>query len=72
MAQNDHVHFYGAGYHMLGDAVVRDLMSQYDLFVKARGDAVAVGSAAPGVVAKVSSQPAAEPTAQQAVSPGEP
>jgi lysophospholipase L1-like esterase len=37
MAQVDHVHFTGPGYHMLGDAVVRDLLSQYDLFLKARG-----------------------------------
>jgi lysophospholipase L1-like esterase len=41
MALIDHVHFTGEGYHMLGDAVVRDLMSQYDLFLKARGDVVA-------------------------------
>lgn len=41
MAQADHVHFTGMGYNMLGDAVVRDLMSQYDLFLKARGDVVA-------------------------------
>jgi lysophospholipase L1-like esterase len=47
MAQNDHVHFTGAGYHMLGDAVVRDLMSQYDLFVKARGSVVAAQVAPP-------------------------
>jgi lysophospholipase L1-like esterase len=40
MAQIDHVHFTGPGYHMLGDAVVRDLLSQYDLFLKARGDKV--------------------------------
>jgi hypothetical protein len=26
---------------VLGDAVVRDLMSQYDLFLKARGNVVA-------------------------------
>ena len=42
IAQTDHVHFTGQGYHMLGDAVVRDLMSQYDLFVKARGSVAAV------------------------------
>jgi lysophospholipase L1-like esterase len=40
MAQVDHVHFTGPGYSMLGDAVVRDLMSQYDLFLKARGGEV--------------------------------
>jgi lysophospholipase L1-like esterase len=41
MAQYDHVHFTGAGYRMLGDAVFRDLMSQYELFLKARADVVA-------------------------------
>ncbi len=40
VAQTDHVHFTGQGYHMIGDALVRDLMSQYDLFVKARGNIV--------------------------------
>jgi hypothetical protein len=34
------VHFTGPGYHLLGDAVVRDLLSQYDLFLKARGGSV--------------------------------
>ena len=50
MAQVDHVHFTGPGYHMLGDAVVRDLMSQYDLFLKARGDTLAaqVPAGSPG------------------------
>ena len=28
----DHVHFTGAGYRMLGDAVFRDPASQYDIF----------------------------------------
>jgi len=48
MAQADYVHFTGAGYRMIGDAVFRDLMSQYDVFLKARetvaaaSDAVAV------------------------------
>ena len=49
MAQYDHVHFTGAGYRMLGDAVFRDIMSQYDIFLKARADIVAevaAGSAA--------------------------
>jgi lysophospholipase L1-like esterase len=41
MAVNDHVHFSGAGYRVLGDALFRDVMSQYDLFLKARGDIVA-------------------------------
>ena len=41
MAQYDHVHFTGPGYRMLGDAVFRDVMSQYDVFLKARADVVA-------------------------------
>ena len=45
MAQYDHVHFTGPGYRMLGDAVFRDLMSQYDIFLRAR-DAVAQAPAA--------------------------
>jgi lysophospholipase L1-like esterase len=48
MAQYDHVHLTEPGYRMVGDAVFRDLMSQYGVFLKAR-DAVAkadVGGAA--------------------------
>lgn len=41
MAQTDYTHLTAPGYHMLGDAVFRDLMSEYDLFVKAR-EALAV------------------------------
>jgi len=41
MAQNDHVHLTAPGYHMIGDAMFRDLMSEYDVFVKAR-EALAV------------------------------
>ncbi|HTS75707.1 MAG TPA: SGNH/GDSL hydrolase family protein [Bryobacteraceae bacterium] len=41
MAQYDHVHFTGTGYKVLGDAVFRDLMSQYDIFLKARADVAA-------------------------------
>jgi lysophospholipase L1-like esterase len=36
MAQADYVHFTGPGYRMIGDAVFRDLMSQFDIFLKAR------------------------------------
>jgi lysophospholipase L1-like esterase len=36
MAQGDYVHFTAAGYRMIGDSMFRDLMSQYDLFLKAR------------------------------------
>jgi lysophospholipase L1-like esterase len=41
MAANDHVHFSGTGYRLMGDSLFRDVMSQYDLFLKARGDIVA-------------------------------
>jgi hypothetical protein len=41
MAQADHVHFTGPGYRMLGDAVFRDVMSQYDIFLRARAAIVA-------------------------------
>jgi lysophospholipase L1-like esterase len=41
MAQADHVHFTGPGYRMLADAVFRDVMSQYDLFLQARASIVA-------------------------------
>jgi lysophospholipase L1-like esterase len=41
MAQKDHVHFTAAGYKMIGDAVFRDVMGQYDVFLKARADIVA-------------------------------
>jgi lysophospholipase L1-like esterase len=44
MAQGDYVHFTGPGYRMIGDAVFRDLMSQYDLFLKAR-ESVAAAAA---------------------------
>lgn len=76
MAQPDHVHFFGPGYHMLGDAVVRDLMSQYDLFIKARGRSVAEDNTAPEVVAKAAgtkapSRPAAEPQAGEEAQPAE-
>ena len=47
MAQYDHVHFTGTGYRVLGDAVFRDLMSQYDAFLKARAEIVAQGAANP-------------------------
>jgi lysophospholipase L1-like esterase len=41
MAQADHVHFTSPGYRMVGDAMFRDLMSQYDIFLKAREAIVA-------------------------------
>ncbi len=47
MAQSDHVHFTGLAYHMLGDAVFRDVMSQYEVFLKARGSIVAAADKKP-------------------------
>jgi lysophospholipase L1-like esterase len=52
MAQYDHVHFTGAGYRMLGDAVFRDVMSQYDIFLKARAEIVAAASVVPSTAVK--------------------
>ena len=43
MAQFDHVHFTAPGYHLLGDAIFRDVMSQYELFLKVRADVMAYG-----------------------------
>jgi lysophospholipase L1-like esterase len=51
MAQADHVHFTGAGYRMLGDAVFRDVMSQYDIFLQARAAIVANAPASPTGIA---------------------
>jgi lysophospholipase L1-like esterase len=47
MAQADHVHFTGPGYRMLGDAVFRDVMSQYDIFLQARAAIVANATSRP-------------------------
>jgi len=45
MAQGDYVHFTGPGYRMIGDAVFRDLMGQYDVFLKARESVSAAAAA---------------------------
>jgi lysophospholipase L1-like esterase len=55
MAQADHVHFTGPGYRMLGDAVFRDVMSQYDIFLQARAAIVANVSSSPSNAAPPSS-----------------
>ena len=47
MAQADHVHFTGPGYRMIGDAVFRDVMSQYDIFLQARAAIVANATSTP-------------------------
>src|SRR5579872_5464457 len=44
MAQPDYVHFTGPGYRMIGDAVFRDLMGQYDIFLKARENVAAAAA----------------------------
>ncbi len=49
MAQSDYVHFTAPGYRMLGDAIFRDVISQYDIFLKARES---VADAAPVVTEK--------------------
>jgi lysophospholipase L1-like esterase len=36
LAQYDYVHLSSAGYHLLGESMFRDLMTQYGIFVKAR------------------------------------
>lgn len=56
MAQSDHVHFTAPGYKLLGDAVFRDVMSQYEVFVKARAD----------IIARQGAQPAHSPAAEEA------
>jgi lysophospholipase L1-like esterase len=60
MAQNDHVHFTLPGYRMLGDAIFRDVMSQYDVFLKARADILAAGAAA--MPSQVTPQVTLQPT----------
>jgi len=36
MAQDDYVHFTAPGYRVIGNAVFRDLMSQYEIFLRVR------------------------------------
>jgi lysophospholipase L1-like esterase len=40
LAQRDYVHFLGQGYRLLGNTLFKDMMSNYDDFVKARETAV--------------------------------
>jgi hypothetical protein len=54
MAQADHVHFTAPGYRMLGDAVFRDVMSQYDIFLQARASIVANAPSPPSDAASSS------------------
>jgi len=44
MGQYDHVHFTAPGYRLIADAVYRDVISQYDIFLKAR-EALALSGA---------------------------
>lgn len=46
MAQYDHVHFTAPGYKLLGDAIFRDLMGEYDTFLKVREQLAATAPAA--------------------------
>lgn len=59
MAQADHVHFTGSGYKMIADAVFRDLMSQYDLFLKARAAVLANATSVPEELPKEVAPPVA-------------
>jgi lysophospholipase L1-like esterase len=43
LAQRDYVHFLGQGYRLLGNTLFKDMMNNYDDFVKAR-DSVASGA----------------------------
>ena len=47
MGQSDHVHFTAPGYRLIADAVYRDVISQYDIFLKAR-EALALSGAGEG------------------------
>lgn len=38
LSQGDYVHFTGAGYRLVGDMLVEELMSQYDRFLAARAE----------------------------------
>jgi hypothetical protein len=40
LAQRDYVHFLGQGYRLLGNTLFKDMMRNYDDFVKAREGAV--------------------------------
>ena len=48
VAQYDHVHFTAQGYKMLGAALYRDVMGQYDVFLKARSELAVTASAEAG------------------------
>jgi lysophospholipase L1-like esterase len=39
LSQGDYVHFTGAGYRLIGDMLIEELMAQYDRFLAARADA---------------------------------
>lgn len=57
MAQYDHVHFTGPGYRLLGDSIFRDLMGEYQTFLKAREQWM-TGQAAPPPDSGVETAPA--------------
>jgi lysophospholipase L1-like esterase len=45
-AQHDYVHFLGQGYRLLGNTLFKDMMGNYDDFVKARDSAAESGAGA--------------------------
>jgi hypothetical protein len=44
LAQRDYVHFLGQGYRLLGNTLFKDVMGNYDDFVKARETVAATGA----------------------------
>jgi lysophospholipase L1-like esterase len=44
LAQHDYVHFLGQGYRLLGNTLFKDMMNNYDDFVKARESTVETSS----------------------------
>lgn len=63
IAQRDHVHFYDSGYRMLGDAVYRDLINQYETFLDVRSSIMADAAPVPGP------PPAQQPARQALAAP---
>ena len=44
LAQRDYVHFLGQGYRLLGNTLFKDVMGNYDDFVKARETVASTGA----------------------------
>jgi len=47
LAQRDYVHFVGQGYRLLGNTLFKDVMQNYEDFVKVRASAVGIAAGAP-------------------------